>query len=433
MPPTAPEQTGPRVTSTGIRDVSSLRRARHDRLIAGVAGGVARHLDVDPLIVRVLFGVATIFGGAGLVAYAILWLAVPEDGATGSVHFAWRQRDPRRITQLGVIFAITIPLAIVLGGVGWFGPGPHGFVLVMLVALGILALLVRSKSPYEPNASADAPTSAVPGSVAGSADPAPASRPDADSPADSRDDKSPTVEDAPAVPTDTGMSTLVQAPVDRRPPRARRPRSHLFAITVAFALLGCGVAAAYDIDHRVAPSIYPGIVLSAAGLGLLAGTWLGRSRLLIPLGVAAGVATLALSVIDHGPFGEVVYRPTTAADVKETYQLGAGRLVIDLRGLSAAQLERLDGRTIHVDASVGQVQIRTPRAIDTSITAHVSGGQITGLTAHDVSGDDVSARLTPVDTRAPDLTIDVGLKYGEILASTNCTTPKDRLDVQTCQ
>src|SRR3954451_21491892 len=45
-----------------LKDYRQLRRAREERKVAGVAGGLARHLDVDPTILRVLFVVLAFFG-----------------------------------------------------------------------------------------------------------------------------------------------------------------------------------------------------------------------------------------------------------------------------------------------------------------------------------------------------------------------------------
>ncbi len=87
-PPGAPTaETGPAQESPGgidtehLRDYRALRRDRHDRKIAGVCGGLARHLDVDPTLVRVVIVVLTLFGGAGLLLYAALWVFVPEQGS----------------------------------------------------------------------------------------------------------------------------------------------------------------------------------------------------------------------------------------------------------------------------------------------------------------------------------------------------------------
>ena len=68
------------MTRDEIRDLGRLRRSPHDRKVAGVAGGLARHLDIDPIILRVAFVVLVFFGGAGLILYGACWLLVPEDG-----------------------------------------------------------------------------------------------------------------------------------------------------------------------------------------------------------------------------------------------------------------------------------------------------------------------------------------------------------------
>src|SRR5690349_24940565 len=79
--PGTPPPSGPRVTRDEIKDLGRLRRSITDRHVAGVAGGLARHLDVDPIIIRVAFVVGVFFGGAGLLAYAAAWILVPEEGS----------------------------------------------------------------------------------------------------------------------------------------------------------------------------------------------------------------------------------------------------------------------------------------------------------------------------------------------------------------
>src|SRR5690349_5957946 len=73
-------QYGPRVSADQMRDVQRLRRSKSDRYIAGVAGGLGRHFDIDPTVIRVLLAVLTFFGGAGILVYGVVWLFVPEDG-----------------------------------------------------------------------------------------------------------------------------------------------------------------------------------------------------------------------------------------------------------------------------------------------------------------------------------------------------------------
>lgn len=55
-----------------------LYRSNSDKMIGGVAGGIAEYFEVDPTIIRILFVLALFFGGGGLIAYVILWIIVPE-------------------------------------------------------------------------------------------------------------------------------------------------------------------------------------------------------------------------------------------------------------------------------------------------------------------------------------------------------------------
>lgn len=73
-------------TSTYDRPArQELRRSTDDRMLAGVAGGLARYLDVDATLVRIAFVVLTVVGGAGVPLYLASWLLIPEDGADQSI------------------------------------------------------------------------------------------------------------------------------------------------------------------------------------------------------------------------------------------------------------------------------------------------------------------------------------------------------------
>ncbi|EFO00385.1 stress-responsive transcriptional regulator [Streptococcus pneumoniae] len=54
-----------------------LMRSGRDKKIAGVCAGVAHYFDMDPTIVRVIWGVLAFGYGAGIVAYIILWIIAP--------------------------------------------------------------------------------------------------------------------------------------------------------------------------------------------------------------------------------------------------------------------------------------------------------------------------------------------------------------------
>jgi phage shock protein C len=56
-----------------------LTRSQSDRMIAGVAGGLAQYLGVDATLIRLAFVALALLGGHGLLVYFILWLVMrPE-------------------------------------------------------------------------------------------------------------------------------------------------------------------------------------------------------------------------------------------------------------------------------------------------------------------------------------------------------------------
>ena len=58
-------------------------------MLAGVAGGIARYLDVDVMLVRVIIAALALFTGAGAVLYIAAWLLIPADGEDQPVAAAW--------------------------------------------------------------------------------------------------------------------------------------------------------------------------------------------------------------------------------------------------------------------------------------------------------------------------------------------------------
>jgi phage shock protein PspC (stress-responsive transcriptional regulator) len=94
---TATADTGS--TTTGDQPAArQLRRSADDRMLAGVAGGIARYLDADVTLVRVIIAALALFNGVGLALYIAAWLLIPEDGEDQSLAAAWiagRQNRPR--------------------------------------------------------------------------------------------------------------------------------------------------------------------------------------------------------------------------------------------------------------------------------------------------------------------------------------------------
>jgi phage shock protein PspC (stress-responsive transcriptional regulator) len=56
-----------------------LYRSRNKKVVAGIAGGLGDYLDVDPVIIRIIIVLTTIFNGVGLLIYIIMWIVIPEE------------------------------------------------------------------------------------------------------------------------------------------------------------------------------------------------------------------------------------------------------------------------------------------------------------------------------------------------------------------
>ncbi len=59
-------------------------RSRDERMIAGVAGGLAAYFNIDPLIVRLGFALLSMFNGIGIMLYLLLWLLLPNEDSVAA-------------------------------------------------------------------------------------------------------------------------------------------------------------------------------------------------------------------------------------------------------------------------------------------------------------------------------------------------------------
>ena len=85
-------------TVTGQPQAGQLRRSGDDKMLAGVAGGIARYLNTDVTLVRIIIAALVLFTGAGAALYVAAWLLIPADGDDQPVAAAWlaARRDRAR-------------------------------------------------------------------------------------------------------------------------------------------------------------------------------------------------------------------------------------------------------------------------------------------------------------------------------------------------
>jgi phage shock protein PspC (stress-responsive transcriptional regulator) len=296
-----------------------LTRSSSDKVLGGVAGGLGRYFDIDPIIFRIGFVVLALAGGAGFLAYAAAWLFVPADPAPGGAPVGRN----RVLTYVGAgILAIA---ALISLGNGLF------FVAPPLVGLGLIALLGAALWRVAENRGGDG------GHALRRA----------------------------------GLGILL-----------------LVVSGVGFVAVAIGAAAGGG-------AVFAGLVIAiGAALAVSAFVGGGARWLVIPaLVIAIPLGFVAASGIDvKGGVGDRDYRPTSLAEVKHGYKLGAGQLRVDLRTVDLPA-----GRTpLNLKLGVGSVRVLVPEDVCVDSHVRVAAGYARVL-GRDSAGVDVDWRNRPLE------------------------------------
>jgi phage shock protein PspC (stress-responsive transcriptional regulator) len=119
-----------------------LLRSRTDRKIWGVAGGLAAHIGFDPTLVRAAFVITSFFGGAGLLAYLVLAVALPEDDGTGKPvpESVWARLG--KVVLVTALVAFALCVACCLAAVSAWAAATGNGTVVAAVVIAVGAALV---------------------------------------------------------------------------------------------------------------------------------------------------------------------------------------------------------------------------------------------------------------------------------------------------
>jgi len=194
------------------------------------------------------------------------------------------------------------------------------------------------------------------------------------------------------------------------------------ATVVRRAALGVGLLVgcfALSVASFFASGLGGGVVVAAlviaAGAGLVAAAFLGGARWLVlpALAIALPLAFVSAAGIDlDGGFGERTERPGTLAEVKPSYQLGAGELIIDLRDVTLPAGDH----PLSVQIGAGHAQVIVDEDVCVASRAEIGMGAV-AIFDQDNGGIDVDWRDTRrADGDTPRLVIDgdVGLGLLEV-------------------
>jgi phage shock protein PspC (stress-responsive transcriptional regulator) len=321
-----------------------LERRRTERLLGGVASGLADHFGLDPVLFRIGFVLLALFGGSGVLLYVLGWLFLPEEGARESVVVgATRDVGIRKLTAL-VLFAIAL---LVLAGPVWMPLVQADYLdasllwSFVLVALGFL-LLRGDPAPRSTAAPPPPPPVPPPG-------------------------------------TDLAKrTTTARLPLRResKASRVRRKRSPLGWIALGAMLLVVGGGAVLD-NLGVVQMGLQGLLAAAVimlGAGLIAGAFWGRARWLIPLGIILMPGLILASVIEvplRGSIGGRSLQPRSAVELRRGYRVLAGDLWLHLDNFDFNEGQSI---TVPVDMVAGTLSVYVPRGVAVDIDGHIGAG-----------------------------------------------------------
>ena len=422
------------MTRDDVRNLDRLRRTTGaDKYVAGVAGGLARHFDIDPAIVRVLFVVLTFFGGTGLMLYGALWLLLPEDDGDQAII----NLDSRSL--MFALMAVLVFGAVLLVGDSWGGFGfPWPLTVIGLVVAVVLLSRDRKNQAIPPGAPPQdqqappygamvPPTGDDAGATAATS--TPTSTLAAGAPADDY-----STAHYPVLPPGYEQPSHPQLPPTQyqyqppggawqptppvRPGNPRKRGPILFWFTMALAALGVGILGIVDVSGTSVPaSAYPALVLTVIGAMLLIGAFFGRAGGLIFVGLIAAAATAGSAVADRDGGEVTTIAPATVSEAPATYDFDAGEIIFDLSAVSDP--EELEGRDFQLHGDLGRIEVIVPDHVDVDVDAYVDGlGDVSLFGQH---ADGFGPRLTKFHDEPDELatfTLDVDLSVGEIVIQT---------------
>ena len=363
-----------------------LRRNTREGRIAGVAAGLGDYFRVDPVVVRLTLVLLVLAGGFGLLVYLLAWLVIPPGDETQRVAPTLQRRLPPSRRNLrsvlgGLVLAIGV-LAFLATAGSWWLPEIEAWPLILIaIGAGLLLLRARRGDSTPPASGPEEPVAPEPGD----GEPEPADTAPLD-----EDDVEEGAEDAPVDDADVGADeeTTAQHEVvsaysaatlatDRSRVATAR-RLPVAWVTLGAIIVSGAIAALLDLTGALTVSTraFLLLALALAGLGIVASAFLGRRIAIVGL---AGVIAVGLAVVSvpgtlslESGAGERIVQPTSLAEVEPRYELGAGKLTLDLRNVEPSGGQAV----IEADVGVGELIVLFPPESGGRIEARTTIGEV---------------------------------------------------------
>ena len=376
--------------SQNLRSIAEVRRSSDDRVVAGVSAGVARHLNIDPIIVRIGFVALTFIGLSGLVLYLAAWFLLPADDEPRSVAADWfnLDRNEEQVRTVGLFVAAVLAVAAIVGDQGW-GFGWIGWWLLPAAFLFWL-FVVRPRHRREER-SADEAIKDLQAAVS----------------------KQGTTQEH----VDAYTAAKVADVLERKRVRLERRRESRVLRRFTYSLIAIAIAITLIVDRQIGldNSTYFAAALVAVALGCLIGTLWGNTGGLVALGVLLTIGLAVSSAVPDGRIGQQVRDPHTLTGLQPTYQHGIGQFELDLGGFTRP--EELVGKTVHVRAGIGQTVVYVPEDVPVRLDAELRGGVINAFGREwEMHGPRSrnDNEITTVDGRGRALHLVIDQRFGEM-------------------
>lgn len=357
-----------------VRSITDVKRSSDDRMVAGVCGGVAKHLNIDPVILRVILAALTFVGFAGVILYLAGWLLLPSDDEEKSIAAQWFKLDDNE-EQFRVVGLIIAGVLAITAGTGVFGgdwsqPFPW-FGLIVLA--GVYFWVIR---PAQLRREREA--QAVPQTVV----------------------------------TTTPDGETVTQQIIVTPPAPRRPWSPILSlVTISGALIAMGAVALYANANESQPwTTYGVTALGVIAVGLLIGTFFGDGGPLIAIGTVLAIALAISAVIPSGKIGQSHY-PENVNSFDSSYKLGIGEMRINLDEL--AEPASLEGNSIDVEVGIGSTRIVIPDDVNVEVRADLVAGEIR-VFDRKTNGTQTQLTYEADEPFAPKLILNIDQSIGDV-------------------
>lgn len=424
-PPAAGQYAGPRAAGQPTDFFSWVRshgiQRGRDRWMGGVSSGIAQRMGIDPLIVRGVFIVLTLFAGVGVLLYGVAWALLPEPDGRIHVQEAGAGRWSSGMT--GALITTVVGLTGLGGGFwGWSQNGFGGFLWTVFWVGGAIYLIYYLAQRNKGQNGAPMNATAQPAGAGGDAGltapyprttypAAPYTSPYAATDTNSSGPYTPTPGSTPpsggAFPggdrysgghygssgNDGGGSygggnyggyQPSQGPVPAPTPRPSGPGAPAVAITAGAALLVGGGLKALDAANVInlgdaANAIVWASGAAVVGLGILIAGLRGKTS-----GILSFFAVMALiiggiyNVVGNGErvrFTEVNWTPASIEQARDGYNVTAGRGNLDLTemNLTAPLPSEV---VIPLDVTASNVTVVIPADVPVKVEADMTMGNI---------------------------------------------------------